>query len=63
MSRMFIYIEGVLHSISCAGRALAGWRDSHTNVFQPECCFITQSNDTQVMVRTGPRTEDGGFDG
>lgn len=48
MSRMFIYIEGVLHPISCAGRALAGWRDSHTNVFQPECCFITQSNETQV---------------
>ena len=48
MSRMFIYIEGVLHPVSCAGRALAGWRDSHTNVFQPECCFITESNETQV---------------
>ena len=39
ISRLFIYIEGILYPISCAGRALSGWRDSHCSVYQPFCCF------------------------
>ena len=48
ISRLFIYIEGIQYPISCAGRALSGWRDSHVTVHQPECCFLNADNATQI---------------
>ena len=48
ISRLFIYIEGVLHPISSAGRALAGWRDSTVDVYQPVYCFMQSHNKVQI---------------
>ena len=48
MSKAFVYIAGLLESISRAGKALAGWEKANARVYQPTCVFITENNRTKV---------------
>jgi hypothetical protein len=40
MSKAFVYIAGILESVSRAGKALAGWERTKIKIFQPSCIFM-----------------------
>ena len=48
VSKAFVYIKGILESISRAGKALSGWSRTVTRVQQPSCVFIDENNATKV---------------
>ena len=48
MSKAFVYIAGMLDSVSRAGKALSGWERTHRKIFQPSCTFMTQENSTKI---------------
>ena len=48
MSKAFVYIAGMLDSVSRAGKALSGWERTNRKIFQPSCTFMTQENSTKI---------------
>lgn len=48
MSKAFVYIAGILESVSRAGKALAGWERTKIKICQPSCIFMTEDNSTKV---------------
>ena len=51
VSKAFVYIKGILESISRAGKALSGWSRTVTPVQQPSCVFIDEKGCNTNMTR------------
>ena len=47
-SKVFVYIAGIIESVSRAGKALSGWKNTALHIHQPSCIFITEANVTRV---------------
>ena len=48
MSKAFVYIARILDSVSRAGKALSGSKQTSMHIHQPTCVFITDENVTRV---------------
>ena len=48
MSKAFVYIARILDSVSRAGKALSGWKQTSMHIHQPTCIFVTEENVTRV---------------
>ena len=49
-SKVFVYIAGIIESVSRAGKALSRWKNTALHIHQPSCVFITEANVTRVKI-------------